>query len=73
MISYKPFWDTLKRRKISGYTLIKHYKISSGTLNRMRNNAPLSTQTLNTLCEMLDCRVEDIIRFYPDTDLEPYD
>lgn len=69
MISYGPFWETLKRKNITGYALMKQFNISSGTLNRMRSNAPLSTTTLNNLCEVLNCRVEDVIQFVPDMDM----
>ena len=61
MISYTPFWETLKKRGISQYQLIKKYKVSAGQLSRMRANQNISTHTIGVLCEILDCRVEDVI------------
>lgn len=66
MISYEPFWQTLKQKDISGYALIHKHNISSGTLNRLRSQAPISTVTLNNLCATLDCRVQDVLEYVPD-------
>lgn len=64
MISYKPFWNTLKKKNITTYTLIKE-GISSATINRLRHNQGISTQTIDDLCQLLDCRAEDIIEIIP--------
>lgn len=61
MIIYKPFWDTLKRKGISTYRLIKYHNISNGTLYRIKKGQAISTVTIDDLCNILDCNVEDII------------
>lgn len=66
MISYAPLYETLKRKNISTYRLIKEYNISRGLLDRLRHNKPISTVTLNDLCTILDCKVEDILIFVKD-------
>ena len=66
MISYEPFYQTLQKKEISTYKLINQYGISRGLLDRLRHNKPISTVTLNDLCTILDCRVEDILRYVPD-------
>lgn len=63
MISYEPLWETMKRKGISQYILINRYRVSAGQLSRLRANSNVSTHTLNTLCEILDCRLEDIAVF----------
>lgn len=63
MITYGPFWKTLKNSKESTYTLINIHHISSSTLDKLRNNKPLNTTTLNDLCRILDCRIEDICQY----------
>ncbi len=68
MISYKPFWKTLKQSKESTYTLIKNHKISGTTLDRLRHNGGLTTTTINDLCRILDCDVEDIMEYIPSED-----
>lgn len=66
MIIYDRFWKTIKEKQVSTYELLKTYRISSSTLTRMRNNKPLTTTTLNDLCSILDCRLEDIAEYVPD-------
>ena len=61
MISYKPFYDTLEKKKISTYKLINQFGVSRSLLDRLKHNKPISTVTINDLCVMLDCRVEDIL------------
>ena len=63
MISYEPFWNTLKNSGESTYTLISKYNISSSTIDRLRKNKGISTQTIDDLCRILKCRVEDILVF----------
>ena len=61
MISYEPLWATMKEKEITKYQLIYHWGISSNTLRRMGHGEPISSNTLNELCLILDCRVEDIL------------
>lgn len=63
MISYEPFWNTLDKKGITQYQLINQYHISAGQLSRMRANANISTHTIDVLCEILDCPVEDILKY----------
>ena len=66
MISYEPFYQTLQKKEISTYKLINHYGVSRGLLDRLKHNKPISTVTLNDLCTILDCRVEDVLSYIPD-------
>ena len=66
MISYAPLYKTLEKKNISTYRLIKEYNISRGLLDRLRHNKPISTVTLNDLCTILDCKVQDILIFVKD-------
>ena len=66
MISYKPFWETLKRNDVSTYALINKHGISSATINRMKQGGGISTMKIDDLCRILDCRVEDIILYLPE-------
>ena len=63
MISYKPFYQTLLDKGITEYHLIFHEGISANTLHRMKQGLPITTKTLDTLCFVLDCDVEDIIKY----------
>ena len=66
MITYEPFWRTIRERKVSTYTLIKERGISSATIDRLRKNEGISTSKIDDLCKILDCKVEDIICYVPD-------
>ena len=66
MISYEPFWKTLQERGISTYALINKLGILPDTVQRIRANKPVTTKTLNSLCEVLGCEIEDIIKYWPD-------
>lgn len=66
MISYAPFWETLKRSNESTYTLITKHNISSSTIDRLRKNKGISTQTVDDLCKILKCRVENILEYIED-------
>jgi len=61
LISYEPFWATLKEKNVTAYTLVTKHSVSNGTLTRMRRNMPMSTNILDDLCTILDCNVQDII------------
>ena len=65
MISYAVFWNTLKKSSESTYSLIKDHHISSSTIDKLRNNKPLNTTTINDLCRILNCRVQDIMEYVP--------
>ena len=63
MISYKPFWETLRDSTETTYTLVKHHRISNSTIDKLRKDKPITTTTINTLCRIMNCPVEDIIDY----------
>ena len=65
MISYDPMWTTLQEKGITKYQLIYHFGLSSNTLRRMSHNEPISSTTLNELCLILNCDINDIMKFEP--------
>ena len=70
IISYEPLYKTLKEKNISTYKLIKQYNISRSLLDRLKHDKPISTVTLNDLCTILDCKVEDVLVFKKDNKKE---
>ena len=64
MISYEPLFRLLKTRGITGYQLGKA-GFPLTTYHSIRRGNNVSTQTLDALCELLDCRVEDIVEHIP--------
>jgi len=63
MIVFDKLWDTMKKRNISQYKLIKEYNFSSGQIDRLRKNNNVNTYTLNQLCKILDSWLEDIAEY----------
>ena len=61
MVSYDRLWEPMEKRKISQYRLIKEFGLSSGQMSRLKKNTYVSTHTLETLCRILDCRIEDVM------------
>ena len=65
MIKYDVLWKTMKSKDMTQYKLINEYGFSAGQLSRLRANAPISSHTVDMLCSILDCKVEDIMTYYP--------
>ncbi|MCB6609473.1 helix-turn-helix transcriptional regulator [[Clostridium] symbiosum] len=63
MITFEPFWDTLKRKRISQYDLIHKYHMSRGMLDNLKHNRSITLNTLNDLCNTYDCDITDVIKF----------
>lgn len=63
MICFDRLWETMKQKGISQYKLIQDYQFSTGQLDRLRKNRNVSTYTLNQLCRILDCRLEEIAEY----------
>ena len=65
MIDYSQFGVTLKSSKETTYTLINKHRISSATIDKLRKNKPITTTTINDLCRILDCKIQDIAEYVP--------
>lgn len=63
MIIYEKLWETMQNKGITQYKLIQEYNFSTGQLSRLKHNNNVSTNTLNTLCEILDCQLDDIAEY----------
>ena len=66
MIVYDNLWKLLKEKNVSQYRL-NNSGISHSTLTRLKRNQPVSTETIDRLCTILQCRVEDIMSFTENT------
>ena len=63
MIVYDNLWKTMEKKGISQYCLIKKHKISPAQITRLKRNESVSTHTIKTFFEILDCSVEDIMTY----------
>lgn len=72
MIVFDNLWKTMKNKGVSQYKLIKEFGISTGQLDRLRKNENVNIYTLNTLCSILDCNIEDIATYVKDESNEQH-
>ena len=70
MISYKPFYETMLKKNRTEYELIFKEGLSANTLHRMKKGLPITTKTLDTLCDILDCEVGEILKHEKETESE---
>ena len=66
MISFAPLWRTLKQKGVTQYELIHEYNISTGTLDALRKNRSVTLNTIQDLCTILRCPIQDIVEITPD-------
>ncbi len=66
MIHYAPLWKTMAEQNVTTYTLRFKHGMSHATVQRLQADMPVSTHTLNKLCTILNCRLEDIAEYVPD-------
>ena len=69
MIRYDRLWKTMKQRGVSQYDLFTHHNINRSQLDRLRQNKNVEVHTIDRLCNILRCRVEDIMEHIPDDNL----
>ncbi len=70
MISYNRLWETMRAKKITQYALINKHQISPGQITRLKRNESVSTHTIEMFCKILDCRVEDVMEYIPDSEIK---
>ena len=63
MIRFDKLWETMKEKGVSTYTLREKYSIDTRTIRRLKANENTTTETLNALCEILDCTLHDIAEY----------
>lgn len=68
MIDYSPFWKTLEASQENWYTLTTKHHMSHSTLHRLKHNKDISMKTINDLCRILNCKVQNICQYVPSND-----
>ena len=66
MIIFDRLWENKKKKGITTYVLREKCGIDSKTIRRLRANENIETKTLNKLCAVLECRLEDIAEYVED-------
>lgn len=63
MIVFDKLWETMEKKGVSTYTLREKGGIDSKTIRRLRANENMETKTLDKLCAVLQCPLEDIAEY----------
>lgn len=66
MIVFDRLWKTMEDKGITQYKLINSYGISPAQITRLKRNSNINSHTINKLCSILDCSVEEIMEFKKD-------
>ena len=62
MIDFSPLWETMQKREMTQYQLLKS-GIDNKTLDTLKKNKNVTLVTLEKLCKILECTTNDIVRF----------
>lgn len=68
MMSFEPLWNTMKTKNVSCYALIYKHNIGRSMMDKLKHDRNVTLSTVNRLCEILDCRVEDVVVYKKDED-----
>ena len=63
MISYKPLWRTMKEKGVTKYMLIYKLGFSAYTITNLKRNKSITMNTMERLCNVLQCTPNDIVEF----------
>lgn len=66
MIVFNKLWKVMRQKKVSQYKLINEYGISPAQITRLKRNENVKVSIINTLCNILDCDICDIMEFIKD-------
>lgn len=61
MVDYSPLWDTMQKRKITQYTLLKDKVLDNHTLDRLKKGQNITLVTLERICKYLSCTPNDVV------------
>ena len=66
LITYEPFWNTMKSKGITSYKLEKQYGMSKSMIYKLKHNKNVQLTTINELCKVFECDLLDVIAYIPD-------
>lgn len=66
MIVYHDIMGKLSQAGYSSYRIEKEKLIPGSTMNRIRHNGPISTETIDTICRLCECQPGELLSWIPD-------
>ena len=65
-VSHKKLFHLMIEKDISNVELQRRAGFSGNILTRLKRNSYVSLESIETICRVLDCMVDDILEFVPD-------
>jgi putative transcriptional regulator len=65
-VNYNKLFLLLKEKKMSNIDLQKQAGFSGNIITRIKRNEYIRLQSIESICKVLDCRVDDILDFVSD-------
>lgn len=64
--SYNNLWKLLEKKNMIKEDLKKATEMSSATIAKLGKNENINMKSLEKICQILECNIEDIIEFIPE-------
>lgn len=65
-VSYKRLWKLLIDKNMKKRDLKEAARLSPSLMSSLNQDKSVTVNTLSRICEVLDCRIEDIMEFVPE-------
>lgn len=69
-VSYKRLFHLMIERDLTNTQLMAEANFSANIITRLKRNSYVSLETIESICKVLNCGVDDILEFLPDSPTE---
>lgn len=69
-VSYKRLFHLMIERDLTNAQLMAEANFSANIITRLKRNSYVSLETIESICRVLNCGVDDILEFLPDSSAE---
>lgn len=70
-VSYKRLFHLMIEKDMTNAQLMEMGNFSANIITRLKRNNYVSLETIESICKVMNCSVDDILEFLPDTPKEP--
>ena len=65
-VSYKKLFHVMIEKSITNAQLQKQAGFSANIITRLKRDDYISLETIESICKVINCKVDDILEFVPD-------
>jgi len=65
-VSYKKFFHVMIEKGMTNAQLQKQAGLSANIITRLKRNHYISLESIESICRVMNCKVDDILEFVPD-------